>query len=96
MLCGTPPALVQVHVTVPPAAMVSTAGFADPLCPLLNTLLPTLTAAVGGAVPPPLSPPVGPPSGGGSVAEPPEQPASTARAMVVRSRLLTKNPPYQM
>lgn len=28
---------VQVHVTVPPAAMVSTAGFADLLCPLLNT-----------------------------------------------------------
>src|SRR6476660_3007597 len=44
-LCGTLPAFVQVHVTVPPAATVSTAGLADPLCPPLKKMLP---AATGG------------------------------------------------
>ena len=36
MLCGTLPVLVQVHVTVPPAATVSTAGLLDALWPALE------------------------------------------------------------
>src|SRR6476659_9014517 len=56
-----PPALVHVHVTVPPTATVSTAGLADALCPLLKKMLPTATAAVSGAVLPPVPPLVPPP-----------------------------------
>ncbi len=41
----------QVHVTVPPTATVSTAGFDEPLRPLVNTIpAPTVTAAVIGTV----------------------------------------------
>jgi hypothetical protein len=37
---GVLPAFVQVQVTVPPTATVSTAGLADALCPLLKKMLP--------------------------------------------------------
>src|SRR5260370_19307167 len=41
----------QVHVTVPPARIVSTAGFDVPLCTLVNTIPgPTVTAALIGSV----------------------------------------------
>jgi hypothetical protein len=52
-LCDSLP--VQVHVIVPPTAIVSTAGFAVPLCALRKrTLDPTLTVPTG--PPPPPSP----------------------------------------
>jgi hypothetical protein len=85
--------LVQVQVTVPPAATVSTAGLTDPLCPLLKEMFPTAMAAVSGGVPPPAGgPPVSPPAGGGDVGELPEHPASTARAIAVRRRLNMRAP----
>ena len=59
MPCGTLPVLVQVQVTLPPAATVSTAGLTEPLRALFMKLLPTITATsplIG--VPPPLLPPV--------------------------------------
>ena len=92
-LWGTLPVFVQVHVTVPPTATVSTAALADPLCPLLKTLLPTVTAAVDGAGPPPASPPTGAPPPFGLVVVLPEQPASSASATAVRKRLFM-NPPF--
>jgi hypothetical protein len=61
MLWGMSSVCVQVHVTVPPTATVSTAGLIDPLCSLLKKLLPMATAAVSGAVLPPVPPPVVPP-----------------------------------
>ena len=89
-LWGTLPVLVQVHVTVPPAATVSTAWFVDPLCPLLKKMLPTMTATVGGAgagAGAGAGPGAGAgwgsgPGSGGSVGVllPLEHPASTARA----------------
>src|SRR6058998_2454981 len=59
-LWETPRLLVQVHVTVLPAATVSTAGFAVPLWALMNTicpLFPTVTDPTGPLPPPPPPPP---------------------------------------
>ena len=77
-LWGMSPVLVQVQVTAPPTATVSTAWLVDPLCPLLKKTLPTMTDAVAGAgslpPPPPLSPPLPPPVG------PPPPPSGAAAA----------------
>src|SRR2546430_9456308 len=59
-LWETPWLLVQVHVTVLPAATVSTAGFVVPLWPLMNTicpLFPTVTDPTRPSPPPPPPPP---------------------------------------
>src|SRR5881296_3573041 len=70
-LCGSEP--VQVHVTVAPTAMVSTAGFWLPLWPLTNWM-PGPTVTVPTAPPPP------PPEVPVPLLLP--QPASDARAIV--------------
>src|SRR5438093_8649316 len=96
MLWGTLPELVQVHVTVPPTATVTTAGLLDPLSPLLKKMLPTVTAAVLGAAPPPVAPPVPPPVEPppveGAVGELPEHPASTARVIARRKCRIMRSP----
>src|SRR5690349_1768551 len=58
MLCD--PAAFQVHVTVLPAATVSTAGFWLPLWALRKKMFPTTTWPTG-PVPPPPPPPPPPP-----------------------------------
>src|SRR6266550_7488106 len=63
-LCGRDP--VQVQVTVPPIAMVSTAAFVLPLWPLTNSMPgPAVTEPTGPpppAPPPPPHPPPPPPA----------------------------------
>src|SRR5881409_1590777 len=62
-LCGRDP--VQVQVTVPPIAMVSTAAFVLPLWPLTNWMLgPAVTEPTGPPPPPPPPPPTPPPPPG--------------------------------
>src|SRR6185437_2911831 len=56
MLCE--PAAFQAHVTLPPAAIVSTAGFALPLCALRKKIFPTVTWPTGPPPPPPPPPPL--------------------------------------
>src|SRR5438552_3507214 len=59
-LCGRDP--VQVQVTVPPIAMVSTAAFVLPLWPLTNWMPgPAVTEPTGPPPPPPPPPPYPPP-----------------------------------
>src|SRR5437879_11207334 len=59
-LCGRDP--VQVQVTVPPIAMVSTAAFVLPLWPLTNWMPgPAVTEPTGPPPPPPTPPPHPPP-----------------------------------
>src|SRR5438105_15305580 len=63
-LWETPRLLVHVHVTVPPTATVSTAGFAVLLWALMHTicpLFPTVTDPTGPPPPPPPPPPPSPP-----------------------------------
>src|SRR4051794_3310569 len=90
-LWGRSPVLVQVHVTVPPAATVSTAWFVDPLCALLKKMLPTMTAAVCGA-----GPGAGAGSGSGFAGSVgvslPEQPAISTRPAAVKRRLIMSSP----
>src|SRR5215510_11509899 len=56
-VCGTPPVLTHVHVTVPPATTVSTAGFDEPFRSLRNTLFPRVTVMALPTGPPPPPPP---------------------------------------
>src|SRR5881628_1177597 len=60
-LWATPWLLVHVQVTVPPTATVSTAGFAVPLWPLMNTIRPLFPTVTDPAGPPPPPPPAPPP-----------------------------------
>src|SRR5205809_3514203 len=64
------PAAFQVHVTLSPAAIVSTAGFWLPLCALRKKMFPTVTWPTGLAPPPPSPPPPSPPTPRGEVAPP--------------------------
>src|SRR5881296_4271344 len=58
-LCGRDP--VQVQVTVPPIAMVSTAAFVLPWWPLTNWMLGPAVTEPTGRPPPPPPPPYPPP-----------------------------------
>src|SRR3954464_8933676 len=61
-LWGMSASLPQVQITVPPTAMVSTAGLEVPLWSLRKKMSPSVTTADGGAcVPPGFPPPVVPP-----------------------------------
>src|SRR5215470_14287495 len=56
-VCGMPPVFAQLHVTVPPATTVSTAGFDEPFRSLRNTLFPRVTVMALATGPPPPPPP---------------------------------------
>src|SRR5690242_1393025 len=84
------PAAFQVHVTLSPAAIVSTAGFWLPLCALRKKMFPTVTWPTGPAPPPPpppyppppYPPPPPPPPPRGEVAPPHAVRAASAAATI--------------